>query len=101
MEPAAGQLAAAVIALMSSLTARHHEEPGLLAGILPQLSFARWGLEGAPLWHVLLLHAWWWQPAQEPGYKASVGLLCAADLLAGASSSGFRGGFFFFFFFFE
>ena len=55
MEPAAGQLAAAVISLMSSLTARHHESPGLLSMVLPQLSFARWGLEGE---HLLLALIW-------------------------------------------
>ncbi|KAK9813958.1 hypothetical protein WJX73_006860 [Symbiochloris irregularis] len=45
LEPAAGQLTAAVVALMSSLTARNHHAPGMM-GMLYQISFARWGLEG-------------------------------------------------------
>ena len=45
LEPAAGQLTAAVLALMSSLTARNHAGRGVM-GLVYQLSFARWGLEG-------------------------------------------------------
>lgn len=47
MEPASAQLSAAIYSLIAALLGRRHDGPFLLWCVY-NLSFARWGLEGAP-----------------------------------------------------
>ena len=46
MEPASAQLSAAIYSLIAALLGRRHDGPFLLWCVY-NLSFARWGLEGA------------------------------------------------------
>lgn len=48
MEPASAQLSAAIYSLIAALLGRRHDGPFLLWCVY-NLSFARWGLEGATL----------------------------------------------------